>query len=151
MISGMKSTDSWSLSIRTSLFTFVDRRREKLHCILYGPLSLSNSDPNWEVGFTWLNRDGLGLIAPALDPVDYRLKASPPLLPAHRLIHVPCLHRPAPNSRRRTWRPTCGCWIPPKSSPTAEASPSDSSPSVRRAARSFSRPSLLDNSTQYLL
>jgi hypothetical protein len=42
-----------------SLFTYVDSRREKLYCILYGPLSLCNSDPNRDVGFTWINRDGL--------------------------------------------------------------------------------------------
>ena len=41
-----------------SLFTYVDKRREKLNYILYGPLSLCNSDQNRDVGFTWLNRDG---------------------------------------------------------------------------------------------
>ena len=74
----------------------------------------------------------------------------PILLTAVFMFLIFYCHRPAPNSRRRTWRPTCGCWIMPKSSPTAEASPSDSSLSVRRAVRSFSRLSLLDNSTQYL-
>ena len=39
-----------------SLFTYVDSRREKLYCILYGPLSLCNSDQSRDVGFTWLNR-----------------------------------------------------------------------------------------------
>ena len=40
------------------LFTYVDNKRQKLYCILYGPLSLCNSDQNRDVGFTWLNRDG---------------------------------------------------------------------------------------------
>jgi len=45
-----------------SLFTYVDSRREKQYCILYGPLSLCNSDQNRDVGFTWLNRDGLEML-----------------------------------------------------------------------------------------
>ena len=41
-----------------SLFTYVDNKRQKQYCILYGPLSLCNSDKKRDVGFTWLNRDG---------------------------------------------------------------------------------------------
>jgi hypothetical protein len=79
--------------------------------------------------------------APALgDPFDYRLQVrleSSPLLPGrsctapHRTPHHPThCYRPAPSSRKTTWRPTCGCWMQRRPSPTAEASPSGSSPWV---------------------
>lgn len=41
-----------------SLFTYVDTKQEKQYCILYGPLSLCNSDKKRDVGFSWLNQEG---------------------------------------------------------------------------------------------
>ena len=41
-----------------SLFTYVDKKQDRQYCILYGPLSLCNSDKKRDVGFSWLNQEG---------------------------------------------------------------------------------------------